>query len=99
VAVRARSCFVSSWRMSHFGIKPVSGGRPPSESRTRGVREVRAGAFAQEVARVLMFVESFSLKVRKVEKVITRYIRRVSRVKAGENCRTRIIQPRWAIEE
>lgn len=68
----ASSCLVSSWRISHFGIKPVSGGRPPSESRTRGVRVVSAGAFAQEVASILMFVDLFSLNTRNVEDVMIR---------------------------
>ena len=66
----ARSCLESSWRISHFGMKPVSGGRPPNERRMRGVNDVSAGAFAQEVASELMFVALFSLKTKKVEKVI-----------------------------
>ena len=99
MAVGARSCLVSSWRISHFGMKPVSGGRPPRESRTRGVREVSAGALAHEIARVLILVALFSLNTRNVENVIMRYVRRVKRVREGENCSTRIIQPRCAIEE
>lgn len=95
----ARSCFVSSWRISHLGTKPVSGGSPPRERRMRGARVVITGAFAHEVASVLMLVELFSLNVRKVELVIIKYIRRVKRVREGENCRIRIIQPRCAIEE
>lgn len=70
MAGRARSCLVNSWRISHFGIKPVRGGSPPNERRTKGVRAVRTGVFAQEVARVLMFVEAFSLKIRNVAVVI-----------------------------
>ncbi len=99
MAVGARSCFVSSWRISHFGINPVSGGRPPRERRMRGVRAVSVGVFAQEVASVLMLVDLLILNTRNVENVITKYVRRVRRVREGENCRTRIIQPRWAIEE
>lgn len=38
----------------------------------RGVRAVRAGAFDQDVARVLMFVALLSLNSRNVENVITR---------------------------
>ena len=76
MAVRAarsgRSCLVSSWIMSHFGIKPVNGGSPPSESKTKGVRAVSIGALDQEVARALRFVALFSLNVRNVEKVITK---------------------------
>lgn len=58
--------------MSHFGMKPVRGGRPPSDRRIRGVRAVRAGALAQDVARELMLVALFTLKTRKVENVMTR---------------------------
>jgi len=99
VATGARSCLDSSCRISHLGMKPVSGGRPPSERRTRGASAVRAGAFVQEVASALTFVALLSLNTRKVEKVIMRYVRRVSKVSEGENCRMRIIHPRCAIEE
>lgn len=85
MAGRARSCFVNSWRMSHFGMKPVRGGRPPSERSTRGVREVSTGVFAQEVARVLMLVEVFNLKTRNVAVVIVRYVINVRSVRDGEN--------------
>lgn len=70
VAMGARSCFVSSCRISHFGINPVSGGRPPSERRTRGVRVVMAGAFVHEVASELILVALLSLKIRNVENVM-----------------------------
>lgn len=53
-------------------MKPVRGGRPPRESRMRGVRAVRTGAFAQDVARVLIFVDLLSLNTRNVEDVIMR---------------------------
>ena len=72
VAVGARSCLVSSCRISHLGAKPVSGGRPPRESKRSGSRAVRAGAFVQVVARVFMFVALFSLSRRKVAMVIAR---------------------------
>lgn len=62
----------SSCKMSHFGIKPVSGGSPPRERRTRGVKAVSAGAFVQEVASELIFVALFNLKTRKVENVMTK---------------------------
>ena len=85
--------------MSHLGMKPVSGGRPPNDRRIRGVSAVRAGVLAQDMARVLMLVALFSLKTRNVENVITIYVIRARRVREGENCRTKIIHPRWAIEE
>lgn len=90
---------MSSCRISHFGIKPVSGGRPPNDSKIRGVREVSAGILAQEMARVLILVDLLSLNTRNVENVMTRYVRRARRVREGENCRMRIIHPRWAMEE
>ena len=99
MAAGARSCLVNSWRISHFGINPVRGGRPPNDRRIRGTRDVRAGAFAQEVASMLMFVALFNLNTRNVDDVMIRYVRRVSMVSEGENCRMRIIQPRWAVEE
>ena len=99
MAVRGRACLVSSWRMSHFGIKPVSGGRPPSDRRIRGVRAAIAGIFAQEEASVLILVALFNLKTRNVEDVIIRYVVRAKSVRDGENCMIRIIQPKWAIEE
>ena len=33
VAIGVISCLVSSWIMSHFGMKPVNGGRPARERR------------------------------------------------------------------
>lgn len=51
-------------------MKPVSGGRPPSDKRIRGVREVIAGAFAHEEASWLILVDLFSLNTRNVESVI-----------------------------
>lgn len=70
MAVKGRPCLVSSCRISHFGAKPVRGGRPPSERRIRGVRAVSAGALAHAVARVLMLVASEALNVRNAEEVI-----------------------------
>lgn len=99
MAVGAKSCLASSCKISHFGINPVSGGRPPRDSSTKGAREVSAGAFAHEVARELIFVDLFNLNTRNVENVMRIYVKRVRRVREGENCRTRVIQPRWAIEE
>lgn len=80
-------------------MKPVNGGRPPSDNRIRGVRDVSAGALVQEIARALILVALFSLNTRNVENVIVIYVRRARRVREGENCKIKIIQPRWAIEE
>jgi len=70
VAVRGRSCLANSWRISHFGAKPVRGGRPPSDSRTRGARPARAGVLAHVVASELTLVELDALNVRKAEEVM-----------------------------
>lgn len=85
--------------MSHFGIKPVRGGSPPSDRRISGVIAVRAGALVQQAASVFRVRALFKIKIRKVEVVITRYVRSVRRVRAGENCNTRSIHPRWAMDE
>ena len=99
MATGARLCLVSSCKISHFGINPVRGGRPPKDRRIKGVKEVIMGAFAQEVASVLMLVALFSLNTRNVAEDIMKYTTRVSRAREGENCSTSIIQPRWATEE
>ena len=69
--------------MSHLGIKPVRGGRPPKERKIRGARDMRAGAFVQEAARVLIVVALLSLKTRNVEKVIIKYVSNVSSGREG----------------
>jgi len=51
-------------------MKPVRGGRPPSERRMNGARLVMGGALAQVVARVLMLVESEDLNVRNAAEVM-----------------------------
>lgn len=72
MAVGARSCLVSSCKINHFGMNPVSGGKPPSERRIRGVRAVSAGAFVHEIASMLMLVDLFSLNTRNAEKVMAK---------------------------
>lgn len=67
----ARSCLVSSCRISHFGMKPVRGGRPPNDRRMRGMRAVRVGVLAQDVARELIVVVLLSMNTRKEEEVMT----------------------------
>lgn len=80
-------------------MKPVRGGRPPRDKSRRGTKAVMAGVLAQEVARALMVVVLFRIKVRNVDDVMMRYRARVRRVRVGVNCRTTTIQPRWAIDE
>lgn len=65
----------------------------------RGVSAVRAGAFVQAVAKELMFRAFFTLNVKKRAVVISKYISRVISVREGLNCKIKIIQPRWAMDE
>jgi len=60
---------------------------------------VRAGTLAQEVAKVFTLAESNVLNVRNADDVIIIYVMRARIVREGLNWRTRIIQPRWAIDE
>lgn len=85
MAVIPRSCFVSSCRISHFGMKPVSGGSPPRDRRIRGIRVEMMGALAHEIVRVPIVVVLFIMKTRNVEDVIIMYRVRVMTAKAGEN--------------
>lgn len=43
------SCLVSSWMISHFGINPVSGGRPARDSSTSIRVAFSTGVFVHEV--------------------------------------------------
>lgn len=80
MAVRGRLCFANSCRISHFGIKPVSGGSPPSDSNTRAVVVVKIGLFDQTTARVLTFVVDETFRVRNAADVIKIYVNRARRV-------------------
>lgn len=93
------SCFVSSCKISHFGIKPERGGRPPRDNNTRAVNAARVGDLVHEVARVLIVRELLAFSARKVEDVMTIYMDRLRSVREGANCKINTIHPRWAIEE
>lgn len=43
------SCLVSSWIMNHFGIKPVSGGRPARDKSISIRVAFSTGVFVHEV--------------------------------------------------
>lgn len=99
VAMIGRSCFVSSCRISHFGMNPVSGGRPPSDSSARAVADVRIGFFDQVVASVLILVVNDVLRVRNAADVIMIYVPSAINVSCGAYWMTMIIHPICAIEE
>lgn len=66
-------------------MKPVRGGRPPRESKVSGIRDVKIGAFVQEMAREVMLVAFTRINVRNTEDVIIRYTTRVKKVREDEN--------------
>lgn len=99
VAVKGRFWMASSCKISHFGINPVRGGRPPRDSRARAAVVVMIGALGQVIASVLIFVVASSLNVRNVAEVIVMYRSRVRMVSWGLNWTIIIIQPRWAMDE
>lgn len=82
-----------------MGIKPESGGSPPRDRRTRGSMEEIIGVFDHDDANELMLKALLILKEINSEKVITKYRRRVNRVRDGKNWIIIIIQPKCAIEE
>ena len=99
VAMMGRSCFVSSCRINHFGMNPVSGGKPPNESRTRAVVDARTGFFDQVVARVFIVVVVSVLRVRNAAEVIIMYVPSAIMVSCGAYWIIIIIHPMCAIEE
>ena len=64
------SCLVSSCKIIHFGMNPVSGGRPPRDSMATIVSAVRMGVFVQVVASVFSFVAVTIFRAMKVEDVM-----------------------------
>lgn len=99
VAVRGNPCLVSSCRINHLGINPERGGSPPRESRMRGVRAVRIGVFAQDVAKVFIVKEWLFLNTRNMDSVIIIYMVRAISVSLGLKWMINTIQPRCAMEE
>lgn len=55
VAVGVISCLVSSWIISHFGMKPVSGGRPARDRSVSIMDAFSVGVFVHEIS----IVDSF----------------------------------------
>lgn len=70
VAGIIKFCLVSSCKISHFGIKPDRGGRPPRERRVmRAIMESK-GDFDEDEEIELILVELSVLNRRKVVEVI-----------------------------
>ena len=67
------SCLVSSWIMSHFGEKPVSGGRPARDSSASIKDAFSDGTFVQDVIIVDSFDVLVVLRAKKMEAVIMEY--------------------------
>lgn len=55
VAVGVSPWLVSSWRMSHFGKKPVRGGSPASESKVSMRAVFSVGAFVHIIIIICKF--------------------------------------------
>lgn len=99
VAIIVRLCEVSSCKISHFGINPVSGGSPPNDISRISVREAVVGEVVHVVVISLMVFDEVEISTMNVETVIRRYSARFSSIMLGANVRIVAIQPRWAIDE
>lgn len=99
MARAGKFCLVSSCKISHFGINPVSGGRPPNASRASIAVIVAIGVFAHFVDRVLIFVADRVISVKNAVDVIVIYSSRFSRASVLEYWIMITIHPRCAIDE
>lgn len=73
VLVAVIPCLVSSWRISHFGKKPVRGGRPASDRRDSMNVALSIGALVHEVIAVDRLRVLVVFRVRNTAAVITVY--------------------------
>lgn len=64
------SCLISSWMMSHLGKKPVSGGRPASDSSVSIRVVLSIGVLVQEAISVGRLMVLVVFIERKMEAVI-----------------------------
>lgn len=83
VAGIVRFCLVNSWRINHFGMKPVSGGSPLKDSSVVSVMIVSRGDFVADEAMELILVVLNVLNKRNMEVVIKMYRIRLRRVRLG----------------
>lgn len=67
-------CLVSSWRINHFGINPVSGGKPASDIRVSIIIVFIAGNFVHDVITTEIMFVSKVLIMRNVVEVMMMYV-------------------------
>lgn len=63
-----------------MGINPVSGGRPPRESRAKAVVDARIGAFDHIIVMVLIFVADAIFRDKNAVDVMKMYVPSASKV-------------------
>lgn len=73
IAAGAMSCFVNSWMISHFGRKPVRGGRPAKDRSVSRRIVLSEGAFVHAVISVDSFRTFIEFMVRNTAAVIIVY--------------------------
>lgn len=85
--------FIISWIISHLGMNPVSGGRPPMDSiMIKIIMEVRGNLF-HEYDREVIVVVIFTINNEKIVIVIKMYMYRFSNIIVGLYAKIAIIQP------
>lgn len=73
IAAGAIPCLVSSSIISHFGRKPVKGGRPAKDNRVSRKIELSEGDFVHVVISVVSFRTFIEFRVRNTAAVIREY--------------------------
>lgn len=61
---------VSSWMIIHLGMNPVSGGRPPSDSRIRSARAVISGVLFERWDSDRVVVDELYSRIANIDSVI-----------------------------
>lgn len=61
---------VSSWMIIHLGMNPVSGGRPPSDSRTSSARAVISGVLFDRWDSDRVVVDELYSRIANIDSVI-----------------------------
>lgn len=70
VAITMLLFFVISWIINHFGINPVSGGRPPNDNIVMKIIMVIRGSLFHVCDREFIVVDELVIRSRKVVIVI-----------------------------